>query len=237
MSLDVEQPNGMVIVPTHHGWRWIVRGWSLFRASPFMWMTMLFAYWLLMGVAGLAPYVGAAVAVVLIPAFTVSFMAMCRELELGRPLVPGLLIAGFRANLPALVARRGVGDARRPGGARAVPAGARRVLVCADARGLERHARDPGALLQLLCDRRELAGLSGVRHGGGGGRHADPRGRDRLRRRGAAALAGRRDGRARVRAGVLRRAGAHAVRKLLCELPGCLPARRPSAGAHACRAR
>ena len=35
-------------------------------------------------------------------------MAMCRELELGRPLVPGLLIAGFRANLPALVALGGI---------------------------------------------------------------------------------------------------------------------------------
>jgi hypothetical protein len=93
----------MVVVPTHHGWRWIARGWTLFTASPFMWLTMIFAYWLLIGMAGLVPYVGAAAAVVLIPAFSVSFMAMCRELEEGRPLAPQLLFAGFRANLPALL--------------------------------------------------------------------------------------------------------------------------------------
>jgi hypothetical protein len=98
----------MVVVPTHHGWRWLARGWKLFIASPFMWMTMIFGYWLLVGFAGLVPYVGAAVAVVLIPAFSVSFMAMSRELDQGRPLVPALLFAGFRANLPALLLLGGI---------------------------------------------------------------------------------------------------------------------------------
>lgn len=93
----------MVVVPGNHGWRWLVRGWSLFVASPFMWITMIFGYWLLVGFVGLVPFVGAAAAVVLIPAFSVSFMAMCRALEQGRALEPGLLFAGFRANLPALL--------------------------------------------------------------------------------------------------------------------------------------
>jgi len=98
----------MIVVPTHHGWRWIVRGWTLFVASPFMWITMIFGYWLLIAFAGLVPLVGAAAAVVCIPAFSVSFMAMCRELEQGRPLDPRLLFAGFRANLPALLLLGGI---------------------------------------------------------------------------------------------------------------------------------
>jgi len=98
----------MIVVPTHHGWRWLARGWTLFTASPFMWMTMVFAYWLLIGFAGLVPYIGAAVAVVLIPVFSVSFMAMCRALDQRRPLEPGLLFAGFRANLPPLLTLGGI---------------------------------------------------------------------------------------------------------------------------------
>ncbi|MCZ7565747.1 MAG: BPSS1780 family membrane protein [Burkholderiales bacterium] len=98
----------MIVVPSHHGWRWLARGWMLFTASPFMWLTMIFAYWLLVGFIGLVPVVGAAAAVVLIPVFSVSFMAMCRALERRRPLDPGLLFAGFRANLPALLTLGGV---------------------------------------------------------------------------------------------------------------------------------
>ncbi|MCC6609963.1 MAG: hypothetical protein IT515_09870 [Burkholderiales bacterium] len=98
----------MNVVPTHHGWRWLARGWKLFAATPFMWMIMIFAYWLLVGVAGLVPYAGAAVAVALIPAFSVSFMAMSREIDEGRPLVPALLFAGFRAHLPALLILGGI---------------------------------------------------------------------------------------------------------------------------------
>lgn len=93
----------MVVVPGSHGMRWLARGWLLFSASPFLWITMIFAYWLLVGFLGLLPYVGSAVAVGLIPVFSVSFMAMCRALEQGRPLEPTLLFAGFRANLPALL--------------------------------------------------------------------------------------------------------------------------------------
>ncbi|MCL4798043.1 MAG: hypothetical protein KJ025_00540 [Burkholderiales bacterium] len=98
----------MKVVPSHHGWRWLARGWTLFTASPFMWLTMIFAYWLLVGFVGLVPVVGAAAAVVLIPVFSVSFMAMCRALERRRPLEPGLLFAGFRANLPALLTLGGI---------------------------------------------------------------------------------------------------------------------------------
>jgi len=111
----VENPNPvpgpqarMVVVPTHHGLQWLHRGWQLFRKSPFMWLTMLFGYWVMMGVVGLIPYAGTVAAIVLIPVFSVSFMTMCRELDARRALELGQLVSGFRTNLPALVTLGGV---------------------------------------------------------------------------------------------------------------------------------
>ena len=98
----------MVVVPTQHGLHWLQRGWQLFRRSPFMWITMLFSYWLLMGIVGLVPYAGSVAAVVLIPVFSVSFMQMCRDLEARRALELGHLFAGFRSNLPVLLVLGGV---------------------------------------------------------------------------------------------------------------------------------
>jgi len=73
-----------------------------------MWMTMLFAYWVMMGVIGIVPFAGSIAAVVLIPVFSVSFMHMCRALDARRALELGHLFAGFRANLPALLLLGGV---------------------------------------------------------------------------------------------------------------------------------
>jgi len=98
----------MVVVPTQHGLQWLQQGWQLFRLSPFMWITMIFSYWLLMGVVGLVPYAGAVAAVVLIPVFSVSFMQMCRELEARQALELGQLFAGFHSNLPVLLVLGGV---------------------------------------------------------------------------------------------------------------------------------
>lgn len=97
------QPAQMVVVPTQFGLRWLQRGWQLFRASPFMWMTMLFAYWVMMGVIGIVPFAGSIAAVVLIPVFSVSFMHMCRVLDARQALELEHLFAGFRTNLPALL--------------------------------------------------------------------------------------------------------------------------------------
>jgi hypothetical protein len=103
-----ETPVRMVVVPTQHGLLWLQRGWQLFRKSPFMWMGMLFAYWVLMGVIGLVPYAGSVAAIVLIPVFSVSFMHMCRELDDRRALELADLFAGFNANLPSLLILGGI---------------------------------------------------------------------------------------------------------------------------------
>ncbi len=98
----------MKTVPAKNGWLWIVRGFDLFRRSPAMWILLVFAYWMLIRFVNEVPLVGSLAATLFLPAFSVSFMVMCEELELGRRIHPALLFAGFRRGLPTLVTMGGV---------------------------------------------------------------------------------------------------------------------------------
>jgi hypothetical protein len=93
----------MHIAPAHHGWRWIAAGWQLYRLSPGMWTLLVFTWWVLVALISQVPYIGPPAATVALPAFMMSFMAMCEELRHGRPLAPALLFAGFRRGLPVLL--------------------------------------------------------------------------------------------------------------------------------------
>jgi hypothetical protein len=98
----------MSIVPASHGWLWVRRGFALFGRAPVGWILVAVSYWVLMSLVGVVPYLGMAAALVVTPVFSVSFMAICRELEQGRPLAPQLLFAGFRRNLATLVMLGGI---------------------------------------------------------------------------------------------------------------------------------
>jgi len=93
----------MAIVPAGHGWLWLKQALALLGKAPFAWLLVSMTYWILMAVIARLPYIGLAVGSLVMPALAMSFVAMCRELDRGRPLVPALLVAGFRRNLPALV--------------------------------------------------------------------------------------------------------------------------------------
>ncbi|MFO1363062.1 MAG: BPSS1780 family membrane protein [Burkholderiales bacterium] len=97
----------MVVVPPANGWRWLQRGFGFFQRAPLAWILVAVSYWMLVSVVGLVPYVGLVAVMMATPAFAVSFMAMCRELERGRPLEPKLLFAGFRLRPGALAALGG----------------------------------------------------------------------------------------------------------------------------------
>ena len=45
----------MRVVPANHGWQWLLAGWQLFRASPGMWILMVFAYWFLVAMLDQVP--------------------------------------------------------------------------------------------------------------------------------------------------------------------------------------
>jgi len=92
------------VVPFMHGARWLGEGWRLFRAAPFGWLAMVFFYWLLMSLLSIVPYAGLVAAPLLVPAFSVGFMAAARSAAAGRPIEMPLLFAGFRERAGAQLA-------------------------------------------------------------------------------------------------------------------------------------
>ncbi|MDW8468180.1 MAG: BPSS1780 family membrane protein [Burkholderiales bacterium] len=91
------------VVSFRRGAGWIGDGWRLFRGAPFAWIAIVFVYWLLMSLLGSVAAFGApaqlgvAVAVVLVPAFSVGFMAAARSAARGAAPAIADLFAGFRA--------------------------------------------------------------------------------------------------------------------------------------------
>ena len=84
------------IVQASNGARWLLQGWNLFRAAPLGWIAMVFAYWLLMTLVSVLPLVGVAAASILVPAFSVGFMAAARAASRRAPVELALLFDGLR---------------------------------------------------------------------------------------------------------------------------------------------
>jgi hypothetical protein len=81
------------------GVRWLLEGWRLFRVSPAVWLMLVFLYWLLMTLLSVLPAIGVVAATLLVPGFSVGFMAASRICE--RKLAPeiAVLFSGFRGGL------------------------------------------------------------------------------------------------------------------------------------------
>ncbi len=84
------------IVGAARGARWLAEGWQFFRAGPLGWLALVFAYWLIMTIVSLVPYAGIAAASIMVPAFSVGFMAAARAAERGGRVELALLFDGFR---------------------------------------------------------------------------------------------------------------------------------------------
>ena len=84
------------IVPATHGARWLLDGWTLFRCAPFGWLALLLGYWLLMTLVSVVPLVGVAIASIVVPAFSVGFMAAARAASRRSGVELALLFDGFR---------------------------------------------------------------------------------------------------------------------------------------------
>ncbi len=87
------------IVQAARGAWWLAEGWRLFSAAPLGWIAMVFAYWLLMTLVSILPIVGVAAASILVPAFSVGFMAAARAAARKGPVELALLFDGFRNHL------------------------------------------------------------------------------------------------------------------------------------------
>ena len=95
-------------LPGTRGWHWLADGWRLFRAGPLRWLALVVGYWMLMTAASMLPLIGVGVVLVLVPGFSVAFMAASRTAERGEPIELSLLLAGFRQNIGAQLALGGV---------------------------------------------------------------------------------------------------------------------------------
>jgi hypothetical protein len=92
------------VVPSARGLRWLTEGWRMFRVAPLGWLALVFGYWLAMTILSLVPVIGLAAASILVPVFSVGFMAASRAASRGQPVQLAMLFAGFRERLPAQLA-------------------------------------------------------------------------------------------------------------------------------------
>ena len=84
------------IVAARQGARWLADGWRLFAQAPLAWLSVVFAYGLIMMLMSAVPIIGTAAFLVLYPAFTVGLMATARAAAHRAPFRVGILFDGFR---------------------------------------------------------------------------------------------------------------------------------------------
>ncbi|MEX2242161.1 MAG: BPSS1780 family membrane protein [Burkholderiales bacterium] len=92
--------NARVVTPLH-GARWLAAGWRMFRAAPLGWLVLVFAYLMATMLLSVFPLVGPAAVSLLVPAFSVGFMAASRAAAHRQAVELPMLFAGFRERLPA----------------------------------------------------------------------------------------------------------------------------------------
>ena len=90
-------------LPAAHGWRWLTDGFRLFRKNHLLLTFLVVSYWMLMALVNVIPLVGTIATTLCIPAFSVSLMNACRNIDRGLPLGPQLLFSGFERNLRSLI--------------------------------------------------------------------------------------------------------------------------------------
>jgi hypothetical protein len=78
------------------GWSWLKQGASLFRKQPAGLTTLLFADILVSVLIGVIPFLGAMLAIVLVPCFSMAFMQACLLIDQGKRVTPDVLLTGFR---------------------------------------------------------------------------------------------------------------------------------------------
>lgn len=82
---------------------WIAEGWQLFAAAPAMWVVALLITIGVQILLGFIPVLGSLASLLLGPAFAVGVMAFAHGISFGGKADLGLLFAGFKDRLSALV--------------------------------------------------------------------------------------------------------------------------------------
>ena len=85
------------IVPARTGMTWVKLGVKTFFQQPLALSGLFFMFMALLSVATLVPFIGAALALALLPASTLGLMAATQEATKGKFPMPSILISAFRA--------------------------------------------------------------------------------------------------------------------------------------------
>jgi hypothetical protein len=95
-------------MPALSGWSWIARALQLFARAPLRWLALNLVLLVIGYLLAQVPVIGALLFALLSPVFAGGLTLGCRDLEMGKPLLPAHLFAAFRTNAPALVTIGGV---------------------------------------------------------------------------------------------------------------------------------
>jgi hypothetical protein len=87
------------------GWRWVACGWTIYLASPGMWLVLAAAFTAVMLVLSMIPLVGGLAVSLLAPVLAAGLLFGAAQLQAGRRLRLGHLVQGFvdGAALPRLL--------------------------------------------------------------------------------------------------------------------------------------
>ena len=85
------------IVPARTGLTWVKLGIKTFLQQPLAMSGLFFMFMAMLSLATLVPFVGAALALALLPAATLGLMAATKEASKGKFPMPSILISAFRA--------------------------------------------------------------------------------------------------------------------------------------------
>jgi hypothetical protein len=85
------------IVPARTGLTWVKLGIKTFIKQPLAMSGLFFMFMAMLSLATLVPFVGAALALALLPAATLGLMAATQEATRGKFPMPSILISAFRA--------------------------------------------------------------------------------------------------------------------------------------------
>jgi uncharacterized membrane protein len=82
--------------PAGRGWGWLADAFSLFKASPLIWIVNIILFGVTMVLLSIIPWVGGLAQMLLSPLFTGGLMFGARQQDRGEPLEVADLFAGFQ---------------------------------------------------------------------------------------------------------------------------------------------
>ena len=90
------------------GWRWISDSYRLFRQSPRVWISLVFIFWLVLGLSNMIRVVGPMLMTLVMPTFLAGLILASRAQDQGGELKITYLLAGFKQNVGQLITLGGI---------------------------------------------------------------------------------------------------------------------------------